>query len=58
MQEGYSTADETIRALGFGAGMGLANIKRFSDTFEISSEVDKGTYLRSIINRHHAIKET
>jgi anti-sigma regulatory factor (Ser/Thr protein kinase) len=58
MQEGYSTADDTIRSLGFGAGMGLANIKRFSDTFEISSEVDKGTYLRSIINRHHDIKET
>ncbi len=51
MQEGYSTADDTIRSLGFGAGMGLANIKRFSDMFEISSEVDKGTYLRSIINR-------
>ena len=51
MQEGYSTADDTIRSLGFGAGMGLANIKKFSDTFEISSEVDKGTYLRSIINR-------
>jgi len=51
MQEGYSTADDTIRSLGFGAGMGLANIKKFSDTFEISSEVGKGTYLRSIINR-------
>ncbi len=51
MQEGYSTADDTIRSLGFGAGMGLANIKKFSDVFEISSEVNKGTYLRSIINR-------
>jgi serine/threonine-protein kinase RsbT len=57
MQEGYSTADDTIRSLGFGAGMGLANIKKFSDTFEISSEVDRGTYLRSIINRHHEKKD-
>lgn len=51
MQEGYSTADDTIRSLGFGAGMGLANIKKFSDTFEITSEVGMGTYLRSIIKR-------
>lgn len=51
MQEGYSTADDTIRSLGFGAGMGLANIKKFSDTFDISSEVGKGTYLHSIIKR-------
>jgi len=49
MQEGYSTADDVIRSLGFGAGMGLANIKRFSDVFEISSEVDRGTYLKILI---------
>ena len=48
-QEGYSTADDTIREMGFGAGMGLANIKKFSDVFEISSEVNKGTRLRSVI---------
>lgn len=49
LQEGYSTADDSIRELGFGAGMGLANIKRFSDEFEISSVPKEGTYLRSTI---------
>jgi anti-sigma regulatory factor (Ser/Thr protein kinase) len=50
MQEGYSTATEEMREMGFGAGMGLPNIKRNSDAFEISSEVGKGTKLRIIIN--------
>lgn len=45
MQEGYSTADQKIREMGFGAGMGLCNIKNYSDSFHISSEVGKGTYL-------------
>jgi anti-sigma regulatory factor (Ser/Thr protein kinase) len=49
LQEGYSTADDTIRDMGFGAGMGLPNIKKFSDIFEIKSEVGEGTYLKSII---------
>lgn len=49
MQPGYSTATEKIREMGFGAGMGLCNIKSFSDTFLISSEVGKGTYLKMII---------
>lgn len=43
MQEGYSTAPDNIRALGFGAGMGLPNMKRYSDELIISSEVGKGT---------------
>lgn len=43
MQVGYSTAPEYIRALGFGAGMGLANIKRFADKLMITSEKDHGT---------------
>lgn len=47
--EGYSTADESIREMGFGAGMGLANIKKFSDVFEILSEPGKGTYVKSLI---------
>ena len=46
MQEGYSTADDSIREMGFGAGMGLANIKRSSDIFEITSEPGKGTCLK------------
>ena len=49
LQEGYSTADDSIRELGFGAGMGLANIKRFSDEFEISSVPGEGTFLKSTI---------
>ena len=50
MQEGYSTADQRIREMGFGAGMGLCNIKNYSDIFHISSEVGKGTYLLMTIN--------
>lgn len=45
MQEGYSTATPEMREMGFGAGMGLPNIKRNSDAFEINSEVGKGTRL-------------
>ena len=43
MQEGYSTAKDNVRALGFGAGMGLPNMKRYTDVMEIESEVGKGT---------------
>jgi anti-sigma regulatory factor (Ser/Thr protein kinase) len=46
MQEGYSTATAAMRARGFGAGMGLPNIRRSTDTFEIESEVGRGTTLR------------
>ena len=49
MQQGYSTASQQIREMGFGAGMGLYNIKSYSDQFDISSEVDKGTFLKMII---------
>jgi serine/threonine-protein kinase RsbT len=49
MQEGYSTADQRIREMGFGAGMGLCNIKNYSDTFHIDSEVGKGTHLKMMI---------
>ena len=44
-----SKATEQAREMGFGAGMGLPNIKRNSDTFEIESEVGKGTTLRSTV---------
>lgn len=50
MQEGYSTAPAEIREMGFGAGMGLPNIRKNSDNFEISSIVGKGTKLRFAIN--------
>lgn len=46
MQEGFSTAPDNIRTLGFGAGMGLPNMKRYSDEMEITSEVGKGTTVR------------
>lgn len=46
MQEGYTTATEEMRALGFGSGMGLPNIKKNSDKLEIESKVDKGTRIR------------
>jgi anti-sigma regulatory factor (Ser/Thr protein kinase) len=49
MREGYSTATEKIWHMGFGAGMGLSNIRRFSDSFIITSEVGKGTHLRMMI---------
>ena len=49
MQEGYSTASAKIREMGFGAGMGLCNIKKFSDEFDISSEIGKGTHLKMIV---------
>ena len=43
MQEGYSTADEEARSLGFGAGMGLPNMKRNASKFSIKSEMGVGT---------------
>lgn len=43
MQEGYSTAKDNIRSLGFGAGMGLPNMKRYSDDMRIDTEVGRGT---------------
>ncbi|WP_297212767.1 ATP-binding protein [uncultured Flavonifractor sp.] len=43
MQEGFSTAGQTARELGFGAGMGLPNIKRYSDEMKIETELGKGT---------------
>lgn len=45
MQEGYSTATAEMREMGFGAGMGLPNIKKNADEFNISSEVGRGTRL-------------
>ena len=45
MKEGFSTASQKVREMGFGAGMGLPNIKKNSDKMEITSEVDKGTIL-------------
>ena len=45
MREGYSTAPDNIRSLGFGAGMGLPNIKKYTDEFSIDTKIDEGTTL-------------
>lgn len=50
MQEGYTTAPERIRSLGFGAGMGLPNMKRYSDYMNIESTVGVGTTITMRIN--------
>jgi anti-sigma regulatory factor (Ser/Thr protein kinase) len=50
MQEGFSTATENIRSLGFGAGMGLPNMKRYSDFMEIDSTVGVGTTITMRVN--------
>ena len=50
MQEGYSTAPDNIRSLGFGAGMGLPNMKRYTDNMRIESEVGKGTTVYMTVN--------
>ncbi len=47
MQEGYSTASHEIREMGFGAGMGLPNIKQSADDFHISSTVGVGTTVKA-----------
>ena len=53
MEEGYSTASEEVRQMGFGAGMGLPNMKRNIDEMSVSSEVNKGTTveLTAFINK-------
>ena len=50
LKPGFTTASEKIRALGFGAGMGLPNIKRCSDNLEIKSSLKTGTTLKAKIN--------
>ncbi len=50
LKEGYSTAPESVRDLGFGAGMGLPNIQRHSHEFHIESELGKGTLIRATYN--------
>ncbi|MDD6887042.1 MAG: anti-sigma regulatory factor [bacterium] len=49
MQEGYSTAPDTVHMLGFGAGMGLPNMKRYTDEMEIESTVGVGTTIRMTV---------
>ena len=50
MQEGYSTATDNVRSLGFGAGMGLPNMKRYTDEMTIDSVVGEGTTIKMVVN--------
>ena len=50
MQAGWSTAPDTIRSLGFGAGMGLPNMKRYTDYMDIQSTVGVGTTITMRVN--------
>jgi serine/threonine-protein kinase RsbT len=49
MREGYSTASDEVREMGFGAGMGLPNMQRCSDSFTIHSSVGRGTTVIAVI---------
>ena len=50
MREGFSTATDNVRNLGFGAGMGLPNMKRYTDTMEIESRLGHGTTVTMTVN--------
>ncbi len=50
MQEGYSTAPDNIRMLGFGAGMGLPNMKRYTDSMDIETCMGVGTTISMTVN--------
>lgn len=50
MKEGYSTAPDEIRSLGFGAGMGLANMKKYSDEMDIQTVLEVGTTITMVVN--------
>lgn len=50
MQEGFSTAPEWVRAMGWGAGMGLPNMKKNSDVFRIDTVVGEGTTIEMVMN--------
>ena len=49
MQAGYSTAPDEIRSLGFGAGMGLPNMKKYSDRMEIDTRLGEGTTISMVV---------
>ena len=50
MQEGFSTATDNVRSLGFGAGMGLPNMKNYTDDMKIDTEVGVGTTVTMKVN--------
>lgn len=53
MQEGFSTAPDNVRNLGFGAGMGLPNIKKYTDNMRIETKLGVGTKLYLTVNVNH-----
>jgi len=57
MREGYSTASEKIHELGFGAGMGLSNIKNNTDRMILTSKIGQGTHLEFVISLKGTDKE-
>lgn len=56
MSEGYSTATEDVRMMGFGAGMGLANMARNADRFNIESKVGEGTTIEMVFHLNDGAK--
>ncbi len=50
MQAGYSTAPDEVRSLGFGAGMGLPNMKQYTDSMEIDTRIGVGTKITMVVN--------
>ena len=50
MQDGWSTASEQVRGLGFGAGMGLPNMKKYADSLKIDTKVGEGTTVTITVN--------
>lgn len=54
MQEGFSTAPDNVRSLGFGAGMGLPNMKRYTDEMTIESALGEGTTITMRVNFEEA----
>ena len=52
MKEGYSTAADSVRELGFGAGMGLPNMKKYTDEMHITTELGKGTTIEMLVKNN------
>ena len=50
MQAGFSTAPDEVRSLGFGAGMGLPNMKKYTDSMEIDTRIGVGTKITMVVN--------
>lgn len=50
MQAGYSTAPDEVRSLGFGAGMGLPNMKKYTDQMDIETKIGVGTKITMVVN--------